>query len=164
MITRIKYKSSHEIIDEIEQKGIDINIKDEFGYSLVMLALLDKKVELVYYLLERNVDLSTIVDSSNIAHYHCKWNWDESWDAELMSKLMEKGVDIHLNDKNGNQPLWYAAFNNKGFGRTLDLVEVLLKAGANMHHQNIAGRAPKMIAELTNDPELLKLFNKYDKM
>ena len=150
------------MINEIEENGIDINCKDGFGYSLVMLALLDKKIELVYYLLERNVDISTIVKQENIAHYHCQWNWDESWDAELMSKLIKKGVDIHLSDKNGNQPQWYAAFNNKGFGRTLDLVEILLKQGADMHHKNRADKTPKMIGEFLNDPELLKLFNKYD--
>lgn len=150
------------MIDEIKEKGYDINCKDEFGYSFVMLALLDKKIELVYYLLERNVDLSTIVKQKNIAHYHCEWNWDESCDAELMSELIKKGVDIHLSDEAGNQPLWYAAFNNKGFGRTLDLVEVLLKAGADMHHKNNVDKTPKMLAESLNDTELLKLFNKYD--
>lgn len=162
MITRIKYKSSQEMIDEVEEKGFDINCKDEFVYSFVMLALLDKKIELVHYLLERDVDLSTIVKKENIAHYHCKWNWDEKWDAELMSQLIKKGVDIHLSDEAGNQPLWYAAIKNRGFGRTLDLVEVLLKAGADMHHKNNVNKTPKMIAESLNDTELLKLFNKYD--
>lgn len=150
------------MIDEVEEKGFDINCKNEFGYSFVMLTLLDKKIELVQYLLERNVDLTTIVKQENIAHYHCQWNWDESWDAELMSELIKKGVDIHLSDNGGNQPLWYAAFNNKGFGRTLDLVEVLLKAGADMHHRNNVDKTPKMIAESLNDTELLELFNKYD--
>lgn len=163
MITRIEYKSSQEIIDEIEKNGTDINCKDSFGYSIVMLALLEKKIDLVHYLLDRNVDLSTIVDQSNIAHYHCQWNWGESWDAELMSELMKKGVDIHLSDKWGNQPLWHAAFNNKGFGRTLDMVEVLLMAGADMHHKNNVGKSPKMLAVSMDDLELLKLFNKYDK-
>jgi len=150
------------MIDEIEETGVDINCRDEFGYSLVMLALLAKKIELVYYLLERNVDLSTILKQENIAHYHCQWNWDESWDAELMEELIKKGVDIHLSDRGGNQPLWYAAVKNRGFGRTLDLVEVLLRAGADMHHKNNVDKTPKMIGELLNDPELLKVFNKYD--
>ena len=162
MLSIVSYKSSQEMINEIEEKGIDINSRDEFGYSIVMLALLDKKKELVDYLLERNVYLNTIVNRENIAHYHCRWNWDESWDAELMLKMIQKGVDIHLIDKGGNQPLWYAAIKNRGFGRTLDLVEVLLKAGANMHHVNNVGKTPKMLSELLEDTELLKLFEKYD--
>lgn len=55
--------------------------------------------------------------------------------AELITKLLDKGGDINLADGRGKRPLHWAAYNNHA-----EAVKLLLKRGADISALDLSGR------------------------
>ena len=56
--------------------------------------------------------------------------------------LLDKGADSGVEDNYGNQPLWTAVFNDKGYGQRLDIVRLFRGHGADINHRNKVGKSP----------------------
>lgn len=62
---------------------------------------------------------------------------------DLVELLVKFEADIEAQDIYGNTPLWRAVFSSTGNG---DVIELLLRAGANRHKKNNSGVSPYDLA------------------
>jgi ankyrin repeat protein len=69
---------------------------------------------------------------------------------------LEGGADIHLPDNDGNTPLLLAAKKNRGL-REVDVVQVLLDAGAVINLQNNYGMSPLHFAASDGHLEIVQV-------
>jgi ankyrin repeat protein len=53
--------------------------------------------------------------------------------------LIHNKANPNLHDIHGNDPLWTAIMNSRG---KMDIIELLLDAGADSNHKNKHGRSP----------------------
>ena len=96
----------------------------------------------------------------------------ENPDIEAIKKIIELGADINATDRNGNNILIRAVLfeydkEDNGiyrvFSTPLEIMEELLKAGANMTQRNIYGNTAYRIAARNKKKDFIELFDKYRK-
>ena len=96
----------------------------------------------------------------------------ENPDIEAIKKIIELGADINATDRNGNNVLIRAVlfeydkeYNGiyRVFSTPLEIMEELLKAGANMTQRNIYGNTAYRIAARNKKKDFIELFDKYRK-
>lgn len=75
----------------------------------------------------------------------------------LARAIVESGADLSIKDAHGNTPLWTAVFNAKGH---YDIVETLVKNGADADTKNNAGKSPLAFARQIHDERLLSLLSR----
>lgn len=66
------------------------------------------------------------------------------------------GADPDLVDHNGQTPLYYAIRGGK-----YETVEFLIKAGANVNHEDKKQQAPMHIAKRSNKQQIMNLLTEY---
>ena len=71
--------------------------------------------------------------------------------------LIDAGAEIDAQNIHGNTPLWVAIINYKGDDS--NVIELLLKRGANPHIKNNAGKTPIELAKLIANYDVAKYFN-----
>ncbi|WP_339662278.1 ankyrin repeat domain-containing protein [uncultured Polaribacter sp.] len=154
-----------KIVDYFISKGATLNDKDNAGNGLFEYAakggntkflkiLLDKGVDKgknamifasqglrgkentleTYLFLEKNGINPTIIDdeSRNPLHFIAKYNKD----VPVYKYFIDKGVDVNLQDKEGNTPFTNAAGNN-----TVEIVQFLSKELKNINLKNNDGHS-----------------------
>jgi ankyrin repeat protein len=72
---------------------------------------------------------------------------------ECARVLLAAGAKLELEDARGNQPLWTAVFEARGY---YYLVDLYLQHGADPNHLNQSGRSPLMYANQLSDPLLFQ--------
>lgn len=74
-----------------------------------------------------------------------RFNWvgEEKAEFIIFEKLIDRGVDVNIGDKNGNTPL-HKLFKNGG-DKIGDMTELLMESGANPNSKNIDGETPLML-------------------
>lgn len=77
----------------------------------------------------------------------------EYGELKLAAELLELRINVDEKNDFGNTPLWTAAFNAKG---NYELVELLLRHGANPNSVNNTDNTPLKFAETIQDEELIK--------
>ena len=96
----------------------------------------------------------------------------ENPDIETIKKIIELGADINATDRNGNNVLIRAVLfgydkEDNGiyrvFSTPLEIMEELLKAGANITQRNIYGNTAYRIAARNKKKDFIELFDKYRK-
>jgi ankyrin repeat protein len=76
-------------------------------------------------------------------------------DADIVQKLLDKGDNTNIVDKNGNTPLHGAVQAGH-----IDIVDLLLKNGANVNITNTNGYTPLYIAIEKERPDIVELLLK----
>lgn len=84
----------------------------------------------------------------NLLHFAAEYG-----ELKLATELLELGIKVDEKNDFGNTPLWTAVFNAKG---NYELVELLLKHGANPNSVNNADNTPLKFAETIQDEKLIK--------
>ncbi|WP_018295140.1 ankyrin repeat domain-containing protein [Mariprofundus ferrooxydans] len=75
--------------------------------------------------------------------------------ADIVAELLDLGADLHAENSDGNQALWFAAVANH-----IPILEMLLKAGADIDHLNENGYTCLMYAASTGKLDVIeKLLN-----
>jgi ankyrin repeat protein len=129
----------------------EINIRNEFGQSLLHEAIAYKQKEIALDLLNKLIDINIQDNSGQTVLHFISFHDKESNVAE---KIIENGGNLGIVDQYGNTPLWYAVFNARG---KYDLVELFMKKGANPALKNNAGRSPIDFATQIKDTALLNI-------
>ncbi len=148
-------KNELEIIDFIENNNININIKDEDDYNMLMIALTRDLHILSNYLISNNIDLNHQnykgLSALHILAYH--------YNKEVMLNMLNKGIDVSLRDIHGNAALWTTIMNDKGFGDRLEMIDLLLKYGADKNQLNNVNKSPFQIAKILGYPKIIEILD-----
>ncbi len=74
--------------------------------------------------------------------------------TKVIDKLLKYGADVALTDSFGNAPLWRAVFDAHG---NYEIVQLLLRNGADPHMKNDSDRSPMDFAQTIQDSDLVAL-------
>ena len=128
--------------------------------SALILAILNKKLEVIKILLEGGVD-------PNTGNIYYSWDNDKNYeyvkplilasnlDINIVDLLLDKGAEINDTDSDGNSALHHAIKSKK-----LDIVKRLIRKGANINSQNMNGKTPLILAyHYINYEAIVELLN-----
>jgi ankyrin repeat protein len=113
--------------------GGGLSTRDPSGATPLIRAVLDGKAALLQLLLEIPVVDPNVPNAEGLAALHVAIKAGMSLPARLLAGSGR--VDINLQDAEGLTPLHWAVRKRK-----MDIVEILLKRGANIHAKNRAGK------------------------
>jgi uncharacterized protein len=144
--------NSDQILKLIDA-GLDRNIKDAYGYSLLHVAASKRAFEVANVLIKRGINVNMVDKNGQTALHYCA----EFGLLELAMLLVQAGAKLDIADKHGNQPLWTAIFNDKGRNDRINIIELFLQHGADPDHKNNVGKSPKDIVIIANYNNLRRL-------
>lgn len=84
----------------------------------------------------------------NLLHFAAEYG-----ELKFATELLKLGIKVNEKNDFGNTPLWTAVFNAKG---NYELVDLLLRYGADPNSVNNADNTPLKFAETIHDEELIK--------
>lgn len=120
----------------IEETHADINIKDDSGRTPMHLAALNGQLYIVKYLIEKEADLNSIDDFQQTPLIYAA-----SYGALNIVKYLIEDVSENITNIDESEILHSAAR-----GDNLDVVQYLIKKGANVNKKNYIGETPLFIA------------------
>ena len=152
------------IINELINAGAT-NLNEAIIYN----AKQTNRIDIIFNLLELGAD----VNSKNYGNEKTLLMYlieKENPDIEAIKRIIESGADINATDRNGNNILIRAVMfeyekEDDGiyriFSTPLELMEELLKAGADMTQRNIYGNTAYRIAAKKKRKDFIELFDRY---
>ena len=129
-------------------KGVDVNVKDRFGFTPLHLAATKEIAEL---LINEDADVNA-KDKGWTPLYHAAWRGHK----EVAELLIAKGADVNMKDVEGVTPLHLAADR----GHT-EVVELLITKGADVNAKCDEGETPLDWAIMNKQTELTALLRKH---
>jgi len=127
-------------VEALLEQGVKIDGVDGFGYSALHLASANHQDAILRYLIEKGADLNLPDRNSGATLLHYVAKFDQLAAAEA---ALAKGARLAVEDRYGNQPLWYAVFNDKGRNERIDMVKLFMAHGADPDHKNRSGKSPR---------------------
>ncbi|MBC2261896.1 ankyrin repeat domain-containing protein [Listeria sp. FSL L7-0091] len=116
-----------KIDDFLNKYGL--NGVDRDSRSLLMSAVVEGKMSIIAYLIEKGSDLN-LHDKNGLTALHLASINDH---AEIVEYLISKGAIIDAKDNNGNTALWRAAME---LPKEAKSIAILLENGADVTKQN----------------------------
>tara|TARA_B100000029_G_scaffold510568_1_gene602345 strand:+ start:244 stop:2475 length:2232 start_codon:yes stop_codon:yes gene_type:complete len=165
-----------EKIKELIEKGANVNAKNRFGNSVLIMAVLKKDIPLIQFLLEKGADpnqknsrgfsaLTFAKRDNNIYRHFLEgdktsfYNKDlkkvidhRTYDSNLIRQYIEKGADINTVNRFGNSVLMMAVIK-----KDIKLIKYLLRKNADKNKKNSRGFSPLDFAK--RDRLLWSVFN-----
>ncbi len=130
-----------------------INGVDKYKYSLLHISLAKSSDDVSILLINSGIDVN-LKDARGQTALHYTALFDK---FDVAKRLLEAGADLGIEDDFGNQPLWTAVFNDKGFGNRLNIIGLFLSHGGNIHHKNHVGKSPLDMATIANYSAVLNI-------
>ncbi len=131
-----------------------LNAQNNEGITPLMLAVINKHVDIVSLLLQWHVELNAKDAFGRTALMHAVTQVDPKgtlFYKAIVELLIKYGAEIDAQDKAGDSALIHAAFHNK-----IPLVELLLNAHAGYTLKNNRGESTLSLAKKNADQTLLK--------
>ncbi|AIL12630.1 hypothetical protein IM40_02375 [Candidatus Paracaedimonas acanthamoebae] len=145
-----------EIVYHLLKAGAEVNKHQSLdgATALISAAQYSQDLELFSYLLDNGAEIDAIDNSNSTAlHYAAKYN-----DLEFVRLLLDKKASVHLRDNLNRTPLLAAADTLEDH---LDIIELLLKAGANPNDEDEYGSVCHYISERNGDLKAAQLLLKH---
>ncbi|KYO19435.1 CARD- and ANK-domain containing inflammasome adapter protein [Alligator mississippiensis] len=117
-------KNLHGIVAALVDKGTDINVYNEMGYTPLLMACELGKTESAEVLIEKGASLKEKTPSSDTALHLAV----QAGAVAITSLLLRKGMNANITSQGDQTPLHVAAFHNKEA-----LVDILINAGAKIN-------------------------------
>jgi ankyrin repeat protein/beta-lactamase regulating signal transducer with metallopeptidase domain len=130
------------------EKGMNVDTKDEFGWTPLFWAASNAQQDVVEYLIDKGADISVRVDGSRTLLHQAA----RSGELNLVKLLISKGLDINAKDRVGETPLHHAARNGHK-----DVAELLIKNGAYLNAKNRTSRTPLHLTCQIGYKEIIEL-------
>lgn len=128
------------LLESMLQAGLPVNLSDEKGNSLLMLAAYNGNPETVAMLLHYKADTERRNNHGQTALGGVAFKGN----LAIAKLLVEAGADVDADNGGGKTPLMFAAM----FGHR-ESVQFLIEAGADQNSQTILGLSVTKVASLT---------------
>ena len=151
-----KIEPNFEKIKVIIDSGlVDVNAKNNRGWTLLHEACLNDNIECAKLLLDRGAEVNS-EDSGSLTplHWTCRNN-----DLEFAKLLLDRGADLEAEDDTGWTPLHFACLNDN-----IECAKLLRDRGADVGAKNFAGRTPFNYTDSKKMKALLKKNKKHLEM
>lgn len=122
----------------LEEKGADVNIKDENDYTPLHVAAQKGKLEIAKELLSHKANANAR-DIENLTPLHIAVG---NRNVEVAKVLISARSDVNAQDKNGMTPLHWAAHEGE-----LEAAKFLVFARADVNAETKKGNSPRTLAE-----------------
>ncbi|QCK14824.1 ankyrin repeat domain-containing protein [Mangrovivirga cuniculi] len=117
----------------LENRPIDINKSNEFGYPPLHNAIRKKNEEVALYLIDQGAEIDKIdADGYPPVYYTVKRNL-----PKVLESLISQGANLNFRDEEGNNLIWLALMTNRGGDN--EIVEILLDKGVDPKQKNFHG-------------------------
>lgn len=130
---------------------VGIDALDRDGRTLLLNAASYNNLELVQFAIENGANINH-QDSIGFSALHFAV---QEQHVESINLLLTHHISIDLKDNYGNSALWRAVMNDV----SVEIIEILLKHGANAKLQNNSEVAPIDLIDEENE-EIVRLFNR----
>lgn len=135
--------------------GNDINVVDDFGYSLLQTSISNQYDQISDFLISSGINLLHQDRKGQSALHYCAFYNKIALAKQIV--VVDK-TTVNIQDKYGNQPLWTAVFNDYGRNERKEISELLIKNGADIYHTNKVNQSPYTIVVEEPYINLYKLF------
>jgi ankyrin repeat protein len=133
----------HDLAVFLIQSGADVNALNDLGESPMHLALQYGNLDYVNLLVDNDALLYLESEVRSSLHYAVMGR-----NLDLIDWAIQQGMDVNLQDPNGNTPLHLAVFIDRG---KLKMVDYLVtQKGAHLNIKNNKGQTPVDLAKTTN--------------
>ena len=132
-----------EIFETLAKAGMNLESPNSLGHTALMNALYDNNNKVAQICLDNGADVHAKSQNSSIKDYT---PLHFATTPEMVQKLIEKGADVNAETKDGTTPIW---------GKSVECMEILRKAGANIH-VNVDGMNLMSQAAFGNEIEKVK--------
>ena len=130
--------------------SFDINCQNEYGQNLLQEAIESNMDKIAIDLVNRKINVNH-QDNKGFSSLHYCAQYHNMRIAEL---LLKHNANVNIADSYGNNPLWTAVFNARD---NYQMVELLIKYGADAHNKNKASRSPIDFAAQIEDDYMLRI-------
>ncbi|MFP8894492.1 ankyrin repeat domain-containing protein [Chryseobacterium sp. EZn1] len=141
-------------LDSVKSEVNSFNVNDfinDFDENLLHEAIASEAIDIVKFLLSCQIDINHCdKEGKTPLHFSTAHNDFESTELLLGNELIE----INKNDKYGNNPLWVAVFNARGY---YDIVKLLKDFGADPNSKNNNNKSPLDFAKQIGDDEMIEI-------
>lgn len=126
----------------------DVNIKDAYGWTPLMVSILLNSEFMTKVLLSKKADLEIADNNGLTALMHAI----QQSRSSIVNLLLEYGANVDARDNYGNTPLFIAINNNDPY-----IVNLLLIYGANVNVKNDNNDTPLIIATIGDNLSIIRL-------
>ena len=138
-----------QTLDDMNSFKIDINFKNENGYTLLMMACRTNNYKIVEYLLDKGADPNI---KTKFSGWFALMYAAECSDTDIINLLLEKGADINLKNDKGWNALCHSIFTSKKANAIF-----LIKKGSDVNIRTDKEWTPLMLSVRNNkDPDILR--------
>jgi len=142
-------------VKELIENGVDINVRDKYGYSALHIASFKNLDEMATFLISKGIALNLQdKNGQTILHYAAL-----SSQLNIANAALNLGASLSIEDVHGNQPLWTAVFNDKGRSDRIEMIELFFFFFADVNNKNKVGKSPKDIIAIAGYNNLKPLIN-----
>jgi ankyrin repeat protein len=136
----------------VNESNVNLFI-NEFGQNLLHMAITRNSPEVFNYLLYCDIDVNKLDrENKTPLHYSTAYN-----NYDFTKKLLEsRGIEKDIRDKYGNNPIWVAVFNSRGY---YDVVKLLMEHGVDSKSKNNSGRSALDFAKQIEDGQLIEILD-----
>lgn len=139
------------LITALESGEGDINFTDVDGQSLLHAAVTENvPATIAAELIARGIDVNRQDSEGRTALAYAA----TLKRGDVADLILAAGGRVDIADRHGNQPLWYAVHSQLG---NHDLIQALVRHGADPHHRNRYGKSPMSLAQLLNIKAILTI-------
>lgn len=124
---------------------------NELEQNLLHIAIARNSLEVFNYLLYCGIDVNKL-DKENKTPLHYSTAYNNYYFTKIL--LESKGIDKDVKDKYGNNPIWVATFNSRGY---YDVVRLLMEHRANAKSKNNNNKSALDFAKQIEDMELIEI-------
>ncbi|MGD1911127.1 MAG: ankyrin repeat domain-containing protein [Rivularia sp. (in: cyanobacteria)] len=154
---RIKFKYKNEkrrlnIVKLLVDKGANIDIKNNRGYTPLHLGAKEHHKYIVEYLIQKGAKIDERATSN--AKTPLMLAAKGFSNISIIQLLIENGANVNAKDKDGETPLHIAGMNTN---KNNDIIQLLVKSGADINAKNNNGETPlhKSLRRHSNQTQLL---------
>ena len=142
-----RYGNNETVVSFLED-GLPINSKDEYGYTLLMIAVEEENKEICQFLLAKGAD----VNAKDNDGYTALMIAVKEENKEICQLLMSKGADVNAKNNADYTVLMFAVD-----GEDKDICQFLLAKGADVNAKDNNGCTALMVAAGHNGKEIALL-------